>query len=196
MSSLRKISYALAMAMALAGPAHAADDLLSVGAGMSAASYARPATSLLPAAAEALRQRVLTQCGLVQSSDILPWYFHFEFGRALLGAGDARRAVEQLSRSIDLNPIPRADKRLYGMWFTDYMPYIQLAEAHAQLDNWPCAAHAMKLSQDTGETLSGHVDPQRVRELQDAIDRNADAVGACNLRDEADPQYVKAAYRG
>ena len=167
-----------------------------MGSGMSAALYAKPAASLLPAAAEALRQRVLTQCGLVESDDLLPWYFHFEFGRALLGAGDALRAVEQLSLSIDLNPVPRADKRLYGMWFTDYLPYIQLAEAHAQLDNWPCAAQAMRLSQETGEAVSGRIDPMRIRALQEAIERNVDAVGSCNVRDVIDPHYMKSAYSG
>jgi hypothetical protein len=196
MSCLRDISYAIAIAVAVAGPAHATDDLSPVASGMSAALYAKPAASLLPAAAEALRQRVLSQCGLVESNDLLPWYFHFEFGRALLGAGDALRAVEQLSMSIDLNPVPRADKRLYGMWFTDYLPYIQLAEAHARLDNWPCAAHAMRLSQETGEAVSGRIDPMRIRALQEAIERNVDAVGACNVRDVIDPNYMKSAYSG
>jgi hypothetical protein len=196
MSRLRTFTCALGIAVAVSGPALAADTLQPTGIGMSAAVYARPISSLLPEAAEALRQRVLNQCGLVASSDILPWYFHFEFGRALLGAGDAARAVEQLSMSIDLNPVPRADKRLYGMWFTDYLPYIQLAEAHAQLDNWPCAAHAMQLSRETGESAFGQVDPQRIRALQDAIDRNVDAVGACHLRDEMDPKSMKSAYHG
>ena len=180
---------ALALACALA-PA------LASAAAPSIATPANTLDGLLPAAVEVLRQKVLVQCGLVDTRDTLPWYFHFEFGRALLDAGDARRAVEQLSQSVNLNPVPRADKRLYGMWFTDYLPYFRLAEAHAQLDNWPCASHAMQLSRSSGEADLGRVDPQRVRALQDAIERNVDAVGACNSGDLLDTRYADAAFRG
>lgn len=196
MSSLRTIIMSLALAGASVAPAHADDGLLTAGNDLSAMSYARPATSLLPSAVDALRRQVMVQCGLVESTDTLPWYFHFEFGRALLGVGDARRAIEQLTLSIDLNPVPRADKRLYGMWFTDYLPYIQLAEAHAQLDNWPCAARAMQLSEETGEALTGRIDPQRVRALQDAIERNTQTVGSCDMRDEMDNHSMASAWRG
>jgi hypothetical protein len=138
---------------------------------------------LHPAQADALRRKVLAQCGLDRSRDVLPWYFHFEYGRALLEAGDARRAVVQLSQSIDLRPEPRARKRTYGMWFTDYLPYFQLAEAHARLDNWPCAEHAMQLSRSTGEAALGRIEPQRIRALQERIDRHTGDVGACQLQD-------------
>lgn len=134
---------------------------------------------------DALRRKVLVQCGLEGTRDTLPWYFHFEFGRALLDAGDARRAVAQLSQSVEINPQPRADKRLYGMWFTDYLPYFQLADAHARLGNWPCAAQAWELSQASGEVRTGRLDPARVRAVEDAIDGHADAVGAC-LRGEVE----------
>lgn len=151
---------------------------------------------LLPAAVEVLRQKVLVQCGLAEATDRLPWYFHFEFGRALLDAGDARRAVVQLAQSVDLNPVPRADKRLYGMWFTDYLPYFQLADAHARLENWPCAAHALELSRSSGEAASGRLDPQRVRAVENAIGQHGDAVGACQMKDVLDPRYADAGFRG
>ena len=142
--------------------------------------------ALAPDAFEALRRKVLAQCGLDAGADRLPWYFHFEFGRALLEAGDARRAVVQLARSVDLNPVPRADKRLYGMWFTDYLPYFQLADAHSRLGNWPCAAHALELSRAANEAGSGRLDPHRVRAVEEAIGRQGDALGACRRDDVAD----------
>ncbi len=142
-------------------------------------------TSLVPAAADALRRKVLVQCGLesTTTNNLLPWYFHFEYGQALLEAGDARRAIVELSKSIDLRPEPRARKRTYGMWFLDYLPYFQLAEAHAMLSNWPCAEHAMQLSQSTGEAALGRIELQRIRALQERIDSHAVDFGACNLRD-------------
>lgn len=152
--------------------------------------------SLQPAAVEVLRQKVLVQCGLGEATDRLPWYFHFEFGRALLEAGDARRAITQLAQSVDLNPVPRADKRLYGMWFTDYLPYFQLADAHARLENWPCAAHALELSRSSGETESGRLDPERVRAVEEAIGQHGDALGACQMKDVLDPRYADAGFRG
>lgn len=183
------LALAAALAAAFAQPVAAFDDVPR--AGRDRAIGSAPSMSLLPEAAEALRQKVLVQCGLVDARDSLPWYFHFEFGRALLQAGDARRAVTQLTQAVDLNPVPRADKRLYGMWFTDYLPYFQLAEAHAKLDNWPCAAHAMQLSQSTGEAALGRVAPERVRALQESIKRNADAVGACQRKDVFDAHLAK-----
>ncbi len=147
---------------------------------------------LAPDAFEALRRKVLVQCGLDVTTDRLPWYFHFEFGRALLEAGDARRAIVQLAQSVDLNPVPRADKRLYGMWFTDYLPYFQLADAHARLENWPCAAHALELSRVSGEAGSGRLDPQRVRAVEDAIESHADALGACRRDEVFDPRMASS----
>jgi hypothetical protein len=180
---------ALALACALA-PA------LASAAAPSIATPANTVDGLLPAAVEVLRQKVLVQCGLGEATDRLPWYFHFEFGRALLEAGDARRAVTQLAQSVDLNPVPRADKRLYGMWFTDYLPYFQLADAHARLENWPCAAHALELSRSSGETESGRLDPQRVRAVEEAIGLHGDALGACQMKDVLDPRYADAGFRG
>jgi hypothetical protein len=151
--------------------------------------------SLTPQAAEALRQRVLVECGLpADQRDNLPWYFHFEYGRRLLGAGDARRAVVQLSQSVEMNPDPKAEKRMYGMWFTDYLPYFQLAEAHAQLGNWPCAANAFRLSQAAKEAELGDIPGSRVRALEDSIEsQDPTKVGtACTKEQVMDPAYAAA----
>ena len=147
---------------------------------------------LHPEAANALRRKILIQCGIDPSRYVLPWYFHFEYGRALLKAGDAQRAVIELSQSIELKPASQPRKRTYGMWYLDYLPYFQLAEAHAMLHNWPCADNAMQLSQSMGEIASGRIEPQRVHALQEEIDTHSSDVGACNLRDAMDPETTQA----
>ncbi len=151
--------------------------------------------SLEPAAVDLLRRKVLVQCGIEinTASNVLPWYFHFEYGKALLEAGDARLAVIQLNQSIDLRPEPHARKRTYGMWFLDYLPYFELAEAHARLANWPCADHAMQLSQSTGEIAMGRIEPKRIHALQDSIDRHTDEVGSCDKSDYEDAASIDTA---
>ncbi len=173
----------LAVGIALALPTHASGVALPGNPDSDAATRGYQSTSLQPAEADALRQKVLVQCGLISTHNVLPWYFHFAYAQALLEAGDTQRAVIELSESINLRPEPRARKRTYGMWYIDYLPYFQLAEAHAKLDNWPCAEHAMQLSQSTGETEMGGIEPQRIRALQERIDLHLDDGGACNIRD-------------
>jgi len=151
--------------------------------------------SLTPEAADALRRRVLVECGLpADQRDNLPWYFHFEYGRRLLDAGDARRAVVQLSQSVEMNPDAKAEKRLYGMWFTDYLPYFQLAEAHASLGNWPCAANALRLSRNAGEAEMGDIPGDRVRALQQSIDSqdSSKLTGSCKKDEMLDPVIAAA----
>ncbi|HET9031362.1 MAG TPA: hypothetical protein VFN25_00515 [Dokdonella sp.] len=171
------------IAIALALPVVATADTAIAGHATETPTY--QSTSLQPAAVDALRRKVLVQCGLDSSGNrnFLPWYFHFQYGQALLEAGDASRAIVELNQSIDLRPEPQARKRTYGMWFLDYLPYFQLAEAHAMLANWPCAEHAMELSRSTGETTLGRIETSRIRALEENIDRHLDEVGSCNLRD-------------
>ncbi len=147
--------------------------------------------SLTPEAAAALRDRVMVQCGLAPAArDALPWYFHFEYGSQLLAAGDARRAIDHLSRSVDLHQDPGAAQRVYGMWYIDYAPYLQLADAHARLGNWPCAASALALSDAKHESAiatPAGLDPDRVRRAIDAHREGAgaDPAGACAPGDGA-----------
>jgi hypothetical protein len=138
------------------------------------------AVSLTPQAAEALRRKVLAQCGLHENpSSQLPWYFHFEYGRALLGSGDAMRAIGELTQAVELNPHPHASKRMYGMWYVDYFPYYQLAMAHAQLGNWTCAANAMRLSQMTEAATADNFDMVKYSNLQRQIEGKAPYTESC-----------------
>jgi hypothetical protein len=140
--------------------------------------------SLSPDVAEALRQHVLRQCGLADASPgKLPWYFHFEYGHALLGAGDALRAVRALSMAAERNPAPQAGKRMYGMWYIDYFPYFELATAHARLGNWPCAADAIALSKQYGEIGADKVDVARYRQLDAAIKLKRTDIENCKPED-------------
>ena len=143
-----------------------------------------PDTSLTPEAAEALRRKVLLQCGLSEDATAsLPWYFHFEYGRELLSSGDARRAVAELSRAVDLNPVPHAAKRMYGMWYVDYFPYYQLALAHSELGNWSCAANAMRLSQMSELSGTRNFDLVKYAALRRQIEGKAPYTEACTKDD-------------
>jgi hypothetical protein len=145
---------------------------------------AQQVVSLTPQAADALRRKVLAQCGLPEGpTNQLPWYFHFEFGRALLGSGDASRAVTELTQAVELNPLPHAAKRMYGMWYVDYFPYYQLAMAHAQLGNWTCAANAMRLSQMTEAASSEYFDMVKYGMLQRQIEGKAPYTESCKKDD-------------
>ncbi len=146
--------------------------------------------SLTPEAAEALRHKVLIQCGMVDSakSGSMPWYFHFEFGRALLQAGDAGRAVHQIAEAASLNPQSQADKRMYGMWYADYFPYVDLAVAHAQLGNWPCAADALKLA-ETQNSGAAPRDTETLRALKKTVSEHAAGTQSCRKEDVIDPAY-------
>ncbi|MCG6963555.1 MAG: hypothetical protein LJE95_09845 [Acidobacteria bacterium] len=114
-----------------------------------------------------LRSQVLHRCGL--PSDIqdnhAPWYFHYELGLALVSRGDPQRALDSLIAATEQRPISQRDARMYGMWFTDYRPYFEIALAHAELGNWACVYDALELSSELGEIKEGDEDFARFRQL-------------------------------
>ncbi len=114
---------------------------------------------------EELGRVVLGRCGLDPRTEFsqAPWYFHYELGLELARRGDPQRAVSALVDATDRRPDPRYGTRIYGMWFLDYQPYIQIAKLHAQLGNWRCASDALKVSEERGELSPG--DP-KVSELE------------------------------
>jgi hypothetical protein len=188
---MRSLILSLGLALA-AGPALSAQAAAVLPA--SAAGPTAGPMSLTPEAADDLRRQVLVQCGLpADQQDGLPWYFHFEYGRQLNTAGDARRAIGELSQSIEIDPKPGAAKRMYGVWYVDYLPYFQLAQAHARLGNWPCAANALTLSQRYDEARFGVLDPTVVTALTDEVKRESAAAvdaGSCRKEDFIDPAYA------
>ncbi len=99
---------------------------------------------------------MLRKCA-IQSSDLdqdLPWYFNYEFGMALVGAGDHQRGLDALIIAANQKQQSQRNKRMYGMWFTNYLPYYQIAQAHSKLGNWQCALDALKVSQQYREFSS------------------------------------------
>ena len=80
-----------------------------------------------------------------------PWYFHYELGRDLYRRGDPQRALDALIEAATRRAEPGHGARIYGMWFMDYLPYLEIARAHARLGNWDCAQSALDFSRQAGE---------------------------------------------
>jgi hypothetical protein len=102
---------------------------------------------------ESLRAEVLARCQLKPETrpQEAPWYFHYELGRSLHRRGDPQRALDALIEAATRRPEPGHGARIYGMWFMDYLPYLEIARAHAQLGNWDCAQSALEFSRQAKE---------------------------------------------
>jgi hypothetical protein len=100
-----------------------------------------------------LKREVLSRCHLGGDTDArrAPWYFHYELGRELIDRGDPQRALDSFIEAATRKAQPQKNARIYGMWQTDYMPYFQIARAHARLENWDCAKSALTVSQREAE---------------------------------------------
>ena len=100
-----------------------------------------------------LRSKIEERCGFGGTDDHsrLAWYFHYEMGLALAERDDPQRALDSLILAVDRRPAPQRGARMYGMWFTDYLPYYQIARAHNALSNWECALDALEVSRKMGE---------------------------------------------
>lgn len=124
--------------------------------------------------AQIIRAQVLKRCSLSSkvSDNKLPWYFHYEYGRNLMEAGDSQRALEAFTMGANLSEDPRRDKRMYGMWFIDYLPYYQIALAHSKLGDWESAQHAIQTSENFGEFSPADPDYEAFTALEQLIERN------------------------
>jgi hypothetical protein len=116
----------------------------------------RPAT-LSEADFERLKSAVMSRCHVPEGTDLTtaPWYFHYEMGLELEKKGDPQRALDAFIAALDRRSEPQHGSRMYGMWFIDYLPYLEIAKAHAALGNWQCAADALRISADQKETQPG-----------------------------------------
>jgi tetratricopeptide (TPR) repeat protein len=103
---------------------------------------------------ERLQKDVLSRCHIepTVSPEGAPWYFHYELGVELARRGDNPRALDAFIYAATRRPEPKHTARVYGVWFLDYMPYIQISLAHARLGNRECALDALALSRKLGET--------------------------------------------
>ncbi|MEM1412007.1 MAG: hypothetical protein AAGH19_06565 [Pseudomonadota bacterium] len=123
---------------------------------------------------ELLRSRVLKRCALSEtlSDNLLPWYFHYLLGLEYRDAGDQERALEAFQLSASLEASSGRKKRLYGMWFVDYLPYFEIAAANANLGRWDEAERALKTSRKEGELKPGTAEWEQFLEIRSAIEAN------------------------
>jgi hypothetical protein len=114
-----------------------------------------------------VRRGVLNQCALPPHTrdENAPWYFHYEMGVTLVDKGDPQRALDALISATDRRPVSQRNARMYGMWFTNYRPYLEIAQAHVQLGNWSCAFDALSLSRQLDEVEEEEKDFERFMEL-------------------------------
>jgi hypothetical protein len=120
---------------------------------------------------EIIMNRVLKRCSLSANADPnkLPWYFHYEFGVDLMEAGDSQRALDSFVNGANVRETPKRSKRMYGMWYIDYLPYYQIALAHSKLGNWQSAEEAFRTSQQFGEIDDQAPDWEEYQALEDLI---------------------------
>ena len=129
--------------------------------------------SLSEAEAQIIRAQVLKRCSLSSTvaNNKLPWYFHYEYGRDLMAAGDSQRALNEFVLGANLSEDPKRDKRMYGMWYIDYLPYYQIALAHSKLGEWESAHNALKTSENFGEFSPNDPDYESFRSLEQLIEQ-------------------------
>jgi tetratricopeptide (TPR) repeat protein len=127
--------------------------------------------------AQIIRAQVLKRCALSTkvSNNKLPWYFHYEYGRDLLEAGDSQRAIDAFTLGANISEDPGRDKRMYGMWFIDYLPYYQIALAHSKLGDWQSASHAIETSENFGEFSPNDPDYEAFTSLEQLIQENLES---------------------
>jgi len=118
-----------------------------------------------------IRRRIAGRCGLSPGTDLshAPWYFHYELAEELTRRGDPQRALDALIEATEHRPRPERGARMYGVWFTDYLPYLRIAHLHLQLGNWACAEDALRLSQELQEVSRQDPELQEIEELKQEI---------------------------
>jgi len=115
--------------------------------------YERKPVVLSEKEVEELRAEVLARCQLKPETkpQEAPWFFHYEMGKDLQKRGDPQRALDSLIEAATQRADPAHGARIYGMWFLDYLPYYEIARAHARLGNWDCAENALEYSRRAKE---------------------------------------------
>ena len=126
---------------------------------------------------ELIRAQVLNRCSLSSkvANNKLPWYFHYEFGVDLMNAGDSQRAIESFILGANVREDPSRNKRMYGMWYIDYLPYYQLALAHSKLGEWEDASVAIQTSENFGEFSPTDPDYEAFVSLNQLIKSNLES---------------------
>jgi len=121
---------------------------------------------------ESIPAKILKRCTKAAKMEELPWYFHYKCGVDLMKAGDAQRAVESFSMGANVREDSARSKRMYGMWYIDYLPYYQIALAQSQLGDWKSARAAIIRSTKFGEFSPVDPDYSSFLELDQLITEN------------------------
>jgi hypothetical protein len=131
--------------------------------------FSRKPVSLTEDEFAKIRRRIARQCGLRPESDLsrAPWYFHYELALELARKADPQRALDALIEATAHRPWPERGARMYGVWFTDYLPYFQIARLHVQLGNWVCASDALRLSEEMREISKSDSESRELKELKE-----------------------------
>lgn len=95
--------------------------------------------------------RILKRCANAADMEELPWYFHYKCGVDLMKAGDAQRAIVSFKMGANDRKDSARGKRMYGMWYIDYLPYYQIALAQSRLGDWESARAAIQTSAEFHE---------------------------------------------
>jgi hypothetical protein len=116
---------------------------------------------------ERVKTQVMERCGVALDTplDRAPWYFHYELGEALAQRDDPQRALEALFMSVDRRPRSQRQARMYGMRYTDYLPFFMIAREHAALGNWLCVLDALELSEQCNEVTPADAEFAEFRAL-------------------------------
>jgi hypothetical protein len=135
----------------------------------------RPST-LSDAEFQDLRGHIMSRCNVAPGADPTkaPWYFHYELGLELERRGDPQRALDALIEATNHRPDPRRNARMYGMWFTQYRPYFEIAKMHLALGNRRCAADALRISTGRWEVTEGDREYLDLQELKAALEAHPD----------------------
>ncbi len=109
---------------------------------------------------------------IIRADDKLPWFFYYQCGVVLMQAGDAHKAISAFEMGANALDDPSRGKRMYGMWFVDYLPYYQIALAHSQLGDWESANTAIQTSVAHGEFSPTDPDYETFTALDQLIKSN------------------------
>lgn len=148
-------------------------------AGRSFRLFERRNPVLSEAEVDRIRAEVMLRCGVQTSlaGSSVPWYFHYELGQEMSRRGDPQRALDAFLASLDQRPDPQRQARMYGMWFTDYLPFFSIAREHARLGNWECVRDALDFSERSGEMTPLSAEFAEFRALVDEARQRAGVAG-------------------
>lgn len=121
----------------------------------------------------AIEEKTIKRCisSITKADDKLPWFFYYQCGVELMEREEAQMAVKAFEMGAKAVDDPRRGKRMYGMWFVDYLPYYQMALAHSQLGNWESANNAIESSETRGEFSPSDPDYEQFSALDQLIKR-------------------------